>query len=420
MKIGIQTWGSDGDILPFLALAEGLQAVGHQVTVAYTSVDNKDYATISARCGFQLRKVFDRFEEGIGQAMTEIIATNDPLKQFILVMEKYFDPAVHDMFEASVQLCMDNEIVIGHIMNHTLLTATEKYNRPRVVVALAPLAIRTKHIPLFGPNLGTLLNPISWRLGDYIGRKKLFSIANDIRKKEGLPPIKSLQQKLYISKDLTLIASSPSISIRQQDWGYNIHITGELNFKTPDHKPPFPDDLKEFLNSGPAPIYITFGSISPYRAQETTELIRESVKESGCRAIIQADWDNVRQSVIKEDSIYKCTRLPHADVFPHCSLVIHHGGAGTTHAALRTGCPAIVIEHAFDQTFWGNELERLGVAGKVLHRKRITAKQLAEAIKVTINSQEMKKNAMIISKKMQGEDGVKTSVKLIGERFEAS
>ena len=81
--------------------------------------------------------------------MTEIIATDDPLKQFILVMEKYFDPAVHDMYEASAQLCMDNDIVIGHIMNHTLLTATEKYNRPRVVVALAPLAIRTKHIPLF-------------------------------------------------------------------------------------------------------------------------------------------------------------------------------------------------------------------------------------------------------------------------------
>lgn len=420
MKIGIQTWGSDGDILPFLALAEGLQAAGHQVTVAYTSVDNKDYSTISANCGFQSLKVFNRFEEGIDQAMTDIIATDDPLKQFILVMEKYFDPAVHDMYEASAQLCMDNEMVIGHIMNHTLLTATEKYNRPRVVVALAPLAIRTKHIPLFGPNLGTLLNPISWRLGDYIGRKKLFSIANDIRKKEGLPPIKSLQEKLYISKDLTLIASSPSISIRQQDWRDNIHITGELNFKNTDQQPPLPEDLKEFLKSGPAPIYITFGSISPYRVQETTELIHESVKASGCRAIIQADWDNVRQSDIKEDNIYKCNRLPHAEVFPYCALVIHHGGAGTTHAALRAGCPAIVIEHAFDQTFWGNELERLGVAGKVLHRNRITAKQLAEAIKVTINSQEMKRNAMIISKKMRAENGVKTSVRLIEERFAAS
>ncbi len=177
--------------------------------------------------------------------------------------------------------------------------------------------------------------------------------------------------------------------------------------------------MEAFLNSGSAPIYITFGSISPYRAQETTELILESVKASGCRAIIQTDWDNV-QSVIEEDSIYRCNWLPHADVFPRCSLVVHHGGAGTTHTALRAGCPSIVIEHAFDQTFWGNELERIGVAGKVLHKNSITAEQLAKAIKATFNSQEMKRNAMVISEKMLAEDGVETSIKLIAERFEGS
>lgn len=416
MKIGVQTWGSDGDILPFFALAAGLQAAGHQVTIAYTSVDNKDYSTLSAKYGFQSLKVFDKFEEGMGQAMNEIVATNDPLKQFVLVMEKYFDPAVQDMYEASTQLCADNEIVIGHMMNHTLLTAAEKYNRPRIVVALAPLAIRTKHIPLFGPNLGTFFNQFTWRLGDYVGRKKLFTLANEIRNNEGLPPIKSLQQELYMSKELTLIASSPSISIRQKDWGDNIQICGELNFKSADRQPSLPDDLKEFVNSGAAPVYMTFGSIAPYQAQETTLLMLKAVKESGCRAIIQADWDNIHTDAIAED-IYQCRRLPHADVFPHCAAVVHHGGAGTTHTALRAGCPSIVVEHAFDQTFWGNELERIGVAGEVLHRNSITAVQLAKAIETTLNSQEMKKNAMRLSKKMQAEDGVETAIGLIEEKF---
>ena len=416
MKIGVQTWGSDGDILPFFALAAGLQAAGHQVTVAYTSADNKDYSTLSAKYGFQSLKVFDKFEEGMGQAMNEIVATNDPLKQFILVMGKYFDPAVQDMYEASTQLCADNEIVIGHMMNHTLLTAAEKYNRPRIVVALAPLAIRTKHIPLFGPNLGTSFNQFTWRLGDYVGRKKLFTLANEIRNNEGLPPIKSLQQELYMSKELTLIASSPSISIRQQDWGDNIQVCGELNFKSADRQPSLPDDLDAFFNSGSAPVYITFGSIAPYQAQETALLMLNAVKESGCRAIIQADWNNIHTDSIAED-VYQCRRLPHADVFPHCAAVVHHGGAGTTHTALRAGCPSIVVEHAFDQTFWGNELERIGVAGEVLHRNSITAVQLAKAIETTLNSQEMKKNAMRLSKKMQAEDGVETAIKLIEQKF---
>ncbi len=416
MKIGIQTWGSDGDILPFLALAEGLQADGHQVTVAYTSVDNKEYSAYSKRCGFQSIKVFGQFEEGMDQAMTEIIATNDPLKQMILIMEKYFDPAVNEMYEASTQLCKDNDIVIGHMMNHTLLTAAEKYNRPRLVVALAPLAIRTKHIPLFGPNLGSFFNQFTWRLGDYVGVKKLFSTANEIRNREGLTPIKSLQKELYISKDLTLIASSPSISIQQPDWGNNIQVAGELNFKSPDQKPSLPSDLEAFLSEGPSPVYITFGSISPYRVQETIDLILEAVKESGCRAIIQADWDNI-QSEDKMDSIYKCSHLPHVDVFPYCALVVHHGGAGTTHTALRAGCPSIVVEHAFDQTFWGKELERLSVAGEVLHRNSISAEKLANAIKSTISSEVMKNNSKKISVKMKSEDGVATSVGLIKERY---
>ena len=416
MKIGIQTWGSDGDILPFLALAEGLQTAGHQVTVAYTSVDNKDYSHIALKGGFKAVKAFDKFEVSMDEVMADIVATNDPLKQFILVMEKYFDPAVQKMYQASTQLCSENEIVIGHMMNHTLLTAAEKFNRPRLVVALAPLAIRTKYIPLFGPNLGTFFNKFTWSLGDYVGGKKLFSLAKEIRHSEGLPPLKSLQKELYISKDLTLIASSPSLSIRQKDWGDNIQICGELNFKADDTKELVPEALEDFFNSGTKPIFMTFGSMSPCNAEETIELMFEAVKESGCRAIIQADWGNI-QTDIQDENVFKCGRLPYLDVFPFCAAVVHHGGAGTTHATLRSGCPSIVVEHAFDQTFWGTELERVGVAGKVLHRNSLTASELALAIQEILNTPSFKDNALDMSAKMKAEDGVQSAIQLIEDKF---
>jgi hypothetical protein len=44
MKIGIQTWGSNGDIRPLLALADGLQQAGHAVTLVVSSIDNRSYA----------------------------------------------------------------------------------------------------------------------------------------------------------------------------------------------------------------------------------------------------------------------------------------------------------------------------------------------------------------------------------------
>ncbi len=144
MKIGLQTWGSDGDILPFVALANGLSSVGHEVTVAYTSVDNKDYSHMGKAMNINFIKAFDKFDSETENTFTTITKTKDTFKEFILVLGKYFDPAVEEMYEASKKLCIENDLVIGHIVNHTLLTAAQKYNCPRVSLALCPLAIQMK------------------------------------------------------------------------------------------------------------------------------------------------------------------------------------------------------------------------------------------------------------------------------------
>lgn len=412
MKIGIQTWGTDGDILPFIALAHGLQGAGHQVTIAYTSVDGKDYAAYAAAGGFVAVSAYDGFDGALNPALDEIIRTNDPMKQFVLVMQHYFDPALEAMYAASQALCADNELVIGHMVNHTLLTAAEVSGRPRVSVALAPLAVRTNEIPLFGPNLGRFINSLTWKLGDYVGRKKMFSRAEALRQREGLPALKSLQQELYVSKDLTLIASSPSLSQTRGDWGDNIHICGDLHYPQHDHPIALPPDLQDFLQAGPPPVFLTFGSMTQYQAESFDTLMTEAVALLGCRAIIQSDWPGK----VSPD-IFRCSRAPHAQVFPHCAAIVHHGGAGTTHSSARSGRPSIVVEHAFDQQFWGDELRRAGVAGKVLHRNTVTPQQLAEALRATLQSDAMQQRAAEIGRAMQQEDGVTRAIQLIEQRF---
>ncbi|MDX8399894.1 MAG: hypothetical protein R8K20_06560, partial [Gallionellaceae bacterium] len=225
-------------------------------------------------------------------------------------------------------------------------------------------------------------------------------------------PIKSLQKELYISKDLTLIASSPSLSKRQQDWGENIQICGDLNSFSIDQPSTLPQALKSFLDAGKPPVYMTFGSLSPYERENTVSLMLDAAEKSGCRAIIQTDWDLVSSKANKAD-VFACGTLPHAEIFPHCAAIVHHGGAGTTHSALRAGTPSIVVEHAFDQCFWGKELNRVGVAGELLHRNNVTASQLAQAIKTTTSSEPMKHAASDMREKMLKEDGVKSAVKLI-------
>jgi len=412
MNIGIQTWGSDGDILPFLALAEGLQNAGHAVTLAYTSVDNKDYSAHAKQAGIKSFKAFERFNINTDEAMAEIVRTNDPMKQFTLVMQQFFDPALEAMYQASRELCAQNDIVIGHMMNHTLLTAAQKQNIPRVVVALAPLAIRTKYIPLFGPNLGSLLNPLTWKLGDFIGRKKLFAKAEKLRIREGLPPLKSMQEELYVSHDLTLIASSAVLTTRRPDWGEHIQVCGDLHFKSPQQYIPMAGELETFLKTGTPPVYITFGSLTPFGNEKLDKIVTQAVELAGCRAIFQSGVD-----AQISNKLFKCSKAPHAVVFPQCIAIVHHGGAGTTHSALRAGKPSIVVEHAFDQLFWGKELQKRGAGGEVLHRNTLTAEILAQSIVQTLASTGLQKKAAELGTIMQKENGVSNATKLIEEKF---
>lgn len=411
MKIGIQTWGSDGDILPFLALAEELQHAGHEVTLAYTSVDNKDYSDHAKHAGIRSFKAYEQFDVSIDKDLAEIVRTNDPLKQFTLVMKHFFDPAVEAMYDASRQLCADNDIVIGHMMCHTLLTAAQKRGIPRVVVALAPLAIRTKYIPLFGPNLGTLLNPLTWKLGDVVSRK-IFASAESIRTREGLAPLKSVQNELYISHELTLIASSAVLTAQRPDWGQHIQVCGDLRSDSLRQHMPMPEGMEAFLKAGVPPVYITFGSLTPFDNAALDKLVTEAVELAGCRAIFQSGADAQGSA-----NLFRCSKAPHGLLFPQCAAIVHHGGAGTTHSALRAGKPSIVVEHAFDQIFWGKELQKSGVAGEVLHRNTLTAQKLAQAIKQTLASEPMQKKAAEQGRAMQNESGVLNAVKLIEERF---
>lgn len=412
MKIGIQTWGSDGDILPFLALAEGLQNAGHTVTIAYTSVDNKDYSTYTKQTGIQSFKAFERFEINTDEAMAEIVRTNDPMKQFTLVMQWVFDPALDAMYQASRELCAHNDIVIGHMMAHTLLTAAQKHKTPRIVVALAPLAVRTKYIPLFGPNLGSILNLLTWKLGDLVGRKKLFARAEDIRIREGLPPLKSMQEQLYVSQDLTLIASSSVLTIRRPDWGEHIQICGDMHFQSPRQYVPMVEGMEAFLKAGTPPVYITFGSLTPFENEKLDGLVTKAVELAGCRAIFQSGTNAQISS-----SLFKCDKAPHAAVFPQSAVIVHHGGAGTTHSSLRAGKPSVVVEHAFDQMFWAKELQKLGAAGEVLHRNTLTAEKLAQAITQTLASTQMRTRAAELGIAMQSENGVSNAVRLIEKKF---
>ena len=410
MKIGIQTWGSHGDIRPFIALAEGLQRAGHEVTLVVTCVDSDAYNRLNLASGAKLTS--------IARKTAVIFAQKNPVKQIQLMIEDYFLPAEKDMFAASETLCQENELVIGHFFHYPLNTAALRYQKKYVSVALVHSIVPSKFMPPAGmPHLGTYGNMLSWKLARSIMNLSIKKYADRLRLLNGLPPAQDLVGNVWASEQLSLIAVSPQLCQRQSDWPINYQVCGFLTQPDIHLEGKVDDDLENFLASGDPPVFMTFGSImSGEDLQETLDLFCNAATLAQVRAIIQSP--NWRQyPLTPSQQVHFVGYTPHAMVFPRCCAIVHHGGAGTTQASLLSGKPSVIVPHTAEQEFWGSELQRLGVARKYLRRRSINSKKLANAINLTLQDKSLAIRAGDVSQSMADENGVLAAIKIIEQRF---
>jgi sterol 3beta-glucosyltransferase len=166
-----------------------------------------------------------------------------------------------------------------------------------------------------------------------------------------------------------------------------------------------PAALDAFLESGPAPVYIGFGSMGSRDPEQTAKLVLEAVKKTGQRAILQSGWGGLKADQLPND-VHLIGQTPHHWLFPKMAAVVHHGGAGTTAAGLRAGVPTTLIPFFGDQPFWGERVARLGVGTKPIPRKQLTSDNLAQAIQTSTQNSSIRQAATRIGEKIRAEDGI--------------
>ena len=416
MKIGLQTWGTEGDLRPFIALAAGLHRAGHDVTLAVTEIRNKSFSEFSDRLNFPIHHIghIDCDDAQFKKIASEIFSTLDPVKKGKKLLENFFYPAAESMLKAAKELCLENDLVIGHFFVYPLKIAAKLNNCPIITVFTAPL-LPSRYMPYQGFLFSQrLINVVWWKMVDIYINKSWKPAMDKMYIREGLHPGKSLIHDIWCSKFLNLLSVSPTLFPTPADWGDRNRICGFLNITQKEDNWQMPESLKVFLDDGSAPVYITFGSMLETDPDpgEITRLLIDAVKLANVRAIIQSDWDELKD-LPEHPHIYRVTRTSHEAVFPYCSVIVHHGGSGTTQAATLAECPSVVVEHASDQPFWGEILYKAGIAPKMLHRRNVSPEKLARAIKTAANTPELEKNAKDLGALMKQEDGVKTAVGLI-------
>jgi sterol 3beta-glucosyltransferase len=419
VKIGIQTWGTEGDVRPFFALAAELTARGHDAKLVYTSVERREFSALAGSSGVSAREVggayFQTNEPRLQGVVNAVFAAKNPFTQARLLIEEMLNPVAEEMFEAAVALAEECDVIVGHFMAHPAATAAIAKKRPFVGVGLQPI-FESSHFPPPGaPDLGRLLNPLLWRLARSVLDAALRDSVNALRVRCGLSERRDLMKHAIDDLTLALVAVSPSLLATPPDWRAHVKICGFLALAE-SAEPWAPDEaLRTFLDAGAPPVFGSFGSMFSLDGALTREsviAIMDACALAATRVVIQAP-PAMTEALEPRDDVLFLTRAPHGRLFPLCSAIIHHGGAGTSQSALAAHRPSIIVPHAADQVFWASALCARGAATKPLARRNLTAPRLAERIRDALRNADMRTNATRLGEAIGAENGARRASELI-------
>lgn len=214
-----------------------------------------------------------------------------------------------------------------------------------------------------------------------------------------------------------LYGFSPAVFPRPPDWGEWIHVTGYWFLPTGTQWRP-PADLVEFLAAGPAPVIVSFGSMTTREPQQTTAIVVAALAQTGQRGILVKGAGGLGDAELPPD-MFMLESAPFDWLFAHASAVIHHAGAGTTAWGLRAGLPTIAVPSFADQSLWAERVKALGVGPDPIPRRELSVARLATAIHQTTHSSEMRHRAAAVSARIKTEDGVGQAVQILDRYLNA-
>ncbi len=417
MRIVIPVTGSRGDIQPYVALGKGFRAAGHDVCVA----THLDFAPFVRQHGLEFFAIADESRElHCGEVARRMNGSGRNAFAYVRELVRLREPMMCDLMARSAAACSDaNFVVLTPTTMLIGLSAAEKWNVPFCITSFQP-TVPSRYTPncLF-PELPCwvpgrrLYNYATHLMAGGALWASLRGLLNKARVEVlDLPPFPLMGPPVsFFERTPTLAGYSPRVIPPAPDWGPNVHVTGYWFLDAPPGWEP-PAALVNFVKSGPPPFCVGFGSMSDGDAAQATEIVRKAVGATGQRAVLLTGWGALAEAE-SSDRLFVTESVPHDWLYPRCAGVVHHGGAGTTSAALRAGVPALIVPFAGDQYLWGRRVFALGAGPRPIPRGKLTAEGLAGALRAMAGDRAMQQRAAELGAAIRAEDGVGTAVRFV-------
>lgn len=411
MKIGIYTYGTRGDVQPYIALALGLQDCGHKVVLAAPS-DFKDFVEGFGIDFFPLHGNAEAIMNSPeGQSVLKTENSIQLMKFFFQALSAIKVPLRKSYFTS---ISTVDYIIANSATLPIVSTIAEKQGKKIALTYFMPPVVPTREFPLGDfdfLNFGWY-NHLTYKIAQSFYWKFVKAETNEYRQELGLEPLrKNLIQYLDHQKPLDLYCISPALIPQPKDWAPHHKITGFLTVpaKYREQHPleQTPEELSKWLTQGEKPIYLGFGSNGVGNHEKFSAILSHLLTQTQERVLFCTGWSQFKD-LPNHPNLFVTKYVNHEAILPHCKVGVFHGGAGTLATMLRHNLPMVIVSFYTDQPTWGKIIEKKGL-GLHIPVKKLDAKALLEAIQ-KVQTDEIKSKVLATGQKLRSEQGLERAL----------